>query len=515
MTLHRQHITLSAIGSCVVLAVLAAMVGWLTGHVAWINDDAYFYLFIGEDTRPIRSLGDIVGSQCNYYMMRNGRFVTHCLVQWFCALGGQCLFTVCNMLAWIVLVVQIARAGGINWRQSPLAMLAIAALAFACFRTQFSPPCQINYVWVMAATLLVVNEFFDSRRKPWWQAVLLLLLSLLAGWGQESLSPGIAAGMWLWLLLHRQRATRLQWGIAIMFTVGMLGLCLAPGNFRNFVRLNGGHGGYWITPVNIAWLLRLSYIMLAVIAMLMLRKRLTFIQFITQHGFWLCAMVVMLLFNLVVRVYCNRQLFGIDLAALIITVSLMRRNDLSVEAQRAGAVILALLALLVFTDDCRTVNRRVAIYRDIKQQYDASNDGVVYCDIDHRDVGYDDHDAMYTFNDWSRLQLERKWKSQGSNKPLEWRPVVMRQWKGRRLPSQVVTAADGVLVLVASKHDKQPVPFEVTSVNTIGPLHFSGKRVFSSERFTIDDTHFRALVLYQSGRQQRHTTAKLMVPEVR
>ena len=64
------------------LAVLALMVFTLSFLAVWMGDDVYFtFNYSGVDwLRKIQSLKDIMDSQGAYYMSRNGRFVTHCIV---------------------------------------------------------------------------------------------------------------------------------------------------------------------------------------------------------------------------------------------------------------------------------------------------------------------------------------------------------------------------------------------------------------------------------------------------
>ena len=180
----------------------------------------------------VATLRELIDSQLSYYHSNNGRFVTHCMVQFFCAMGGQPLFAVCNAVVWVAFVLVMARAAGFNCRCNPWAVGAMALLCFVCFRTQFTPPCQVNYIWAMTASVFVVYYYLHVDRVARWAVIPLVAFSFLAGWGQESFSSGMAAAMWLYSLSHRKSMKWPQWLMLFAYTAGMLFLCLAASNFK-------------------------------------------------------------------------------------------------------------------------------------------------------------------------------------------------------------------------------------------------------------------------------------------
>ena len=107
--------------ACLLLALLALMVLALSFLAVWMGDDVYFtFSYAGTDwLNKISSLKEIFDSQCAYYMGRNGRFVTHCVVQFFCGMAGKGAFAVCNALMWPLFVVMLTRVAGFEWRRLP------------------------------------------------------------------------------------------------------------------------------------------------------------------------------------------------------------------------------------------------------------------------------------------------------------------------------------------------------------------------------------------------------------
>jgi len=320
--------------------------------------------------------------------------------------------------------------------------------------------------------------------------------------------------MWLYLLFHWRTATRTQWAMTLAFTAGMVLLCIAPGNFRKLGEASGG--GYWVTPVTMAVMLRACYLVVAVLIVLLIRRRDTLVQMWRDNAFYVNALLVMLAFNLVVRVYCNRQLFGMELMALIITLRLIKAHMPAMRWRVAGVTALSALALLVAVDDVTLVNRRTALCQRIEQLYRASSDGTVYCDIPSRDFCYDDHDAMYSYNGWTITQQRRLWLAQGDNREFHWMPLAMKSLRGKPLKSQVIEAGDGTFVLIDSKADSVNV-FSTTSIRNFYGIKVHGQELTITGdgynygyMFDIDDPYYTALVLRDNGNIFWFTSAHLV-----
>lgn len=463
------------------LIVLAAVVFALSVSAVWLGDDTFFsfHLGSGDWMTRVESLRDLIASQLSYYKTNNGRFVTHCMVQFFCAIGGQQLFAVCNAVVWVVFVLAMARVAGFSLRNNATAVCAMALLSFICFRTQFTPPCQINYIWAMAASMFVVYYYLNVDRISKWAVAPLVAFSFLAGWGQESFSSGMAAAMWIYALCQLKSMKWQQWLMLVAYTVGMLFLCLASSNFKRL-----GVSSLHVTPVAIAYYMRVGYLLAAVLLYLLIIKRVSFLAIYRENAFWFNALLFMLLFNFIVRVYCNRQLFGIDAVSLVLSMRLVSRYSLV--PSRAEKVLLGVMAVMfvqVAVEDIITISHRTAVVNKLQRLYDESPDGVVYCDISDEDYCYHDEDAMYSVNNWSLIQLRHAWQVQNKNKPLQWRPVAMKQYVGKRLPSQVIQLGDGenIFLLV---HDKQDsCSYDLFKEWRFGPIFVSR----SSLRYHVSD----------------------------
>lgn len=498
------------------LALLAVMIFALSVLAVWMGDDVYFTFNLASDNwlNRIHSFQDIVESQSAYYMTRNGRFITHCVVQFFSAIAGKWTFAVCNAVVWMVFVAMLTRVAGFDWRRSAGALFMMMALSFVCLRTQFTPPCQVNYIWAFTAGLFAIDWFLHPRQGKLW-GLLVVVFSFIAGWGQESFSSGVSAAMWIYALLHFKSMKRFQWAILFAFTAGMLGLCLAPGNFAKL----GSFSSLRATPVAMAYYMRALYLLLAMLLVILLSRKASLLKVYKENAFWFNAMFFMVVFNIIVRVYCNRQLFGIEVMSIIIVVRLLYQylgNKPSLLKALMG-ILLALVAL-VFVIDVKIISRRTAIYEDIKSLYEQSDDGIIYYDIPNKDFCYRDEDPMWSFNYWAMAQMSRLWMSEGS-KPLECRPFEIKDLLDKPLESQVIALGDepGTFLLIYANGDTA-CTFELTEERKYGPF-FVARQVNQRDVKNLDSpdgteiikgTHFRATIYRHNDVYDRFTEARLL-----
>jgi len=506
--------------SCLIVAALAILVYALCISAVWLGDDTFFSFNLASDNwlQRINSLGDIVESQTYYYMTSLGRFVTHCIVQFFCGIAGQTAFAVCNALVWIAFVIMLTRSAGYRFKERPMVVFTMAALAFICLRTQFTPPCQVNYIWALTATLVVVEFYRRPEAMSIWATVLLVPFCFLAGWGQESVSSGIAAAMWIYALLNFRSMTLRHWLMLVAYTAGMLFLCLAPGNFTRVGKMSSLRA----TPYATAYFLRATYLFILLVIVLLAARKTSLVKIYKENAFWINAMFFMGVFNLIAKVYCNRQLFGIEVMSIILIVKLLSQYPLGKPSLKTlGAGVLGVLVVLVAVEDFNTIAKRTAVVDKLAELYQASPDGVVYCDISDEDYFYADEDAMNSINSWSLFELKRVWETQGNeDRPLEWRPLAMKDLLGKQLESQVIKLGEkqNLYLLIWEKQDTTSA-FELTEDWYYGPvkavhnvMKYSVKNIEHERVGTniIRDTYFNAVVWRQTGVIINCTDVKLV-----
>lgn len=183
---------------------------WMNVLTPFKEDDMLHSMIIGE-LSPVNSLGDLLHSYYNKFLITNGR-TSDMVAELFCSLLGKPLFNVCNTLMFGLLahVVSLLATG----RRSLLAQAMLYAGIGTCYpvpgETLLWLAGSCNYLWTITGSLwLLYYLLHHSDSRPGWvKSFLLLLGAILAGAGNEATSFGLLAGMVLYYCFNRQKIDR-------------------------------------------------------------------------------------------------------------------------------------------------------------------------------------------------------------------------------------------------------------------------------------------------------------------
>lgn len=374
----RRRVILSAI----VLSLLAATVCCVSMYVVWLGDDVDYGYFIRDSiwnsSGEITSVSDFFASQVNHYCSVNGRFMAHALVQLFCAVLGQPAFAVCNALVYVAFVLLLARAGGVRGAMRwPSALLGLSALVLLVFVTKMMPTTQIGFVWMFALSLVWLGLFIRPFKIAgrWRVPVMtaLCLFSMVAGNGQEALSIGLTGATGLWWLSRRCRVGVWRTVLLAGYWLGTMAICLSPGTLG---RASATHIPLDYSLMYTLLSLRAFWLLVVVCAVQLVRHRLSWRGVWRIGRLYVCAMAILFVFNFAVGVYSNRQLFGIELLSLIMTLRLLHGHRIS--WPWAAVATLAAVALVAAQMQAVAVVRRQ--YEYIADTARRQGGGTVYFD---------------------------------------------------------------------------------------------------------------------------------------
>lgn len=200
------------------------------------NDDAIAYSFFipryGEDDSfaPITSLTDIWNSQINHYFNANGRFVVHFIVQIFCGLTGKYWFAAINALVWMVLIFNIVNLKPAQF-QFKIGIAATILSIYLFFPLAFTPPFQINYVWVACAIVIWLRLLFSPKKFPAWKLCILAIAGFLIGEMHEGFSIPVGGAIIYYIVHKKWHLSKKEWTLVLSFGLGALLTIFAPGNF--------------------------------------------------------------------------------------------------------------------------------------------------------------------------------------------------------------------------------------------------------------------------------------------
>lgn len=391
------------LGSVTTLVVLSVAVFTVSAMVTWLGDDVDYAFFIRDSIwnsyGPVdSSFYDFFSSQTNHYLTVNGRYVAHTLVQFFCGVAGQWAFAACNAVVYPFFVIMLMKVAGIRRPLRHTSTVAgLSALVIVTFVTKMMPTTQIGFVWMFLLNLLWLRCLLkgpDVSGMRRWRRVavyaVLLLLSVAAGNGQEAISIGLAGATGLWWLSRKGRVGRMRMLLLAGYWSGTLAICLSPGTLGRAADMHISLGD---SLLYIALSLRMTYVLLAVVLWQLWRNvraglhegkesgvRVLMTDYMRRlwkrNRLYLAAMAILLLFNLTVGVYSNRQLFGIELCAVIVILRILPGRRVTMP----WACLAIAMAVVVYIFQYQGIQRVNRQYREIERSFVRGGGSTIYYD---------------------------------------------------------------------------------------------------------------------------------------
>ena len=385
------HLTKKAVLSCICLFSLCVVIWWMSADVIWLGDDLdYKYMMKGEIWQSwgkIKTTKAFFESQLIHYQYVNGRIVAHTLVQLFNARLGQQAFAICNGIVYILFALLIAKAGGVKIKDNPGGTLSAIILSVLCFITKMMPTCQIGYIWGMTANLGWLMLFFHRGRPSWWATIGIMLAGIIVGNWQESVSIGVCGGLGTWWIIQlietkTQHQSKFDWRRSWMllgYVAGTATNCLAPSTIGRVSDISMS-----LTDQLLISSYSFPAIALLIITILFMAFRHgSLIKFSFKNsdgcipdGVLLAAMLLLIIFNIVIGIYSNRQLFGANLLASVLTLRLLPHHRFGILINTIAAVAVVIFWALML-QGIAEVRRQ---YNEIVRLHSESKDGNVYFD---------------------------------------------------------------------------------------------------------------------------------------
>ena len=369
------------------LSALFVFVGYMSFKAPWLGDEMLYQL--NYDTEePIRSICDIFVSQNAHYMEHNGRYVAHFLVQLFLCLIGKAGFAFCNALVSVLFVLLLKKYIAVKG-DSLHVFSVISCLVIISFQTKFVPTCQIGYIWMFSLTLLIIYIFFNVSKIKKQLVWLVALLAMVAGEGHEALNIGVCGSLLFYVIKNRCRLSKLQWMIFTLYCLGTLILIISPGNY---MRLSDQavNNSVIYSLFCIARSLRVTYILIAFLVLARyLSHRFVWKQFYDRNQFEIIVIAILLIFNLLISVQNNRQLFGIELMAIIILSRLLYEYGRSFIVFPLSVGLLA-CSYIAWKDVIILKARCLDVY-NIERLFSCSRSGDVYYDLNRVSWSFEDN----------------------------------------------------------------------------------------------------------------------------
>lgn len=327
----------------------------------------------------VQNLSDLAESTYHHYMNANGRLFPHLTSQAFGALIGKPVFDILNAVMFILLVTFVTQLVVGNrksyWKWWVVVLSSLWVGMPESNTGFFLMTYALNYLWSSVACVIFLWIYFrlNQQKLVGWALVLSCLYAFGAGWSHEGLAVGIAASIFLDIVLdmrcHRMNSQKVA--VALFFCIGAAFLCLAPGNFnRTDAALPLYNHLLSFARLRVFWVFLLSWCIFS-----------RSIDFVRNNRILLVALVVQMAFMFYVGFRNARVLWGTEFFSLVLLLKIYADRE-------SRGRILAYLSYILFA--LLFVHFGWLVYRsgEVRKQYDEiialylqSPDGNVYYNL--------------------------------------------------------------------------------------------------------------------------------------
>lgn len=445
-----SHIDAGRRNSYLLLTLVAIFIFTLSYFTIWVGDDIiYHYDF--ANLKPIRSFRDIFESQAHHYMIANGRYSVHMIVQTVVNFGNHFIFSLLNALMNVLMITQICKLAGRSTKDFKT-VLTITILFLFSFQTFMTPAHQINYIWSFSFILLFLNLLFGNYQLPKspYLLPLLCIYGLFCGNLHEGINVGLGLSLLILLIKDFKKLSIQQKCLIISFGIGDMILCLAPSMLSRAANYMNENQHAVLKAICFS---RSIYILIGVMLYRILNDKVKVSTIFRDNWFYFVAMITLIIFNICIGLNVARQFFGQELMAIVIILNITKRQALN---RYILAPILIVIALL-YTPQVIETLRSHKYYDEIINQYRTSNDGKVYVDFvfgKYSRAFTNTPNLDYRINNYELYTINRLLHDNNPEAPqLRVLPTCLKGMDNVRLKSWVVKLTDNRFVLIKAAND--------------------------------------------------------------
>ena len=206
------------------------------------HDDYAYCFYYDVDSYVVRptnirvtKLSQLFESMWHHYLCVNGRFVSHFILQCFCAFWGKCIFNICNTFVFILFLHLIVSLSDHRYSAFTLLITFIVSMCVMPYpgQTMLWMTGSINYLWTTTFTLAYLYwiKHYKIKRTSYLCNIFTAFLCFLIGWTHESITVPVSLGLFLYFIFNRKRFHGLVISSYLGYSLGATMIIFGPGTF--------------------------------------------------------------------------------------------------------------------------------------------------------------------------------------------------------------------------------------------------------------------------------------------
>jgi putative flippase GtrA len=334
-------------------------------------------------TNRVDNITEAFQSQCNHYVVMNGRFIVHFITQCFCGFIGKGPFNVVNALVYVCFLLLSVRYVGVR---SFLGKIVVVAGLWLLLPVQwilsFDVVFPINYLWSATMCLAFLLLFRSVSQKPPLRGEvgggLLFLFGILCGNFHEGYTLLLSGALFFYTLFHFRKLNTYQWCLIMGMWIGTLTVIGSPGIWGRAAGTSAESVSEMMArKMDILRYSKRLYLLVALLAFSVVplgKSRVA--AFIRDNVIVLTIVLLGLAFLFMLPYYSQRMGFPMELFAVLLTLRLLASYHWKWQRLRLLASMLVAVVLAVHVVMTVGYARQVGDeYRAMLSEYQQSPEG--------------------------------------------------------------------------------------------------------------------------------------------
>lgn len=302
----------------------------------------------------IDSFGEAFSSQLNHYMLMNGRFTVHFIVQCFCGFLGKPLFNIINTLIYLAFLYGCLCLTGIKDMKESFVLISLLWLGLPVqYIFSFDIAFAVNYLWTATACVYFLVLFHTCSRSKdkvsHKRLAILFLYGFICGSMHEGFTLPLSGSLFFYVLLHYKQLNTAQIALILGIWTGTLTVVLAPGTLNRGSSSLSGQGltNWFSMKLNVLYYSKRFLIAVLFFSILSIQRgRIYANRFLRKHAIIIGIIILDLLFVLAVPHYSQRMEFPLEWLSTLLIAEMLFTTQLWRKYRRHLSYIL--LCLTVF-----------------------------------------------------------------------------------------------------------------------------------------------------------------------
>lgn len=304
-------------------------------------------------TNHVDNVGEVFESQCNHFLVMNGRFIVHFITQCFCGFIGKGPFNISNALVYmcfLLLSIRFVAVRSLTGVVMTVAGLWLLLPVQWIFSVDVVFP--INYLWsaTMCLAFLLLFQKYDIPHSSPITQFLLLLFGIVCGNFHEGYTLLVSGALFFYSLFHFKQLSKAQWFLIVGLWIGTLTVIASPGIWgRAGAASAESISEMLVRKMDILRYSKRLYLMLAILVAGCLpiwagRKKVG--SFMRENAVVLTIIPLGLAFLFMLPYYSQRMGFPMELFAVLISLKFIAMHPLVVDRRTLTAVAVTIVLVL-------------------------------------------------------------------------------------------------------------------------------------------------------------------------